>query len=212
VAFNIMSKKRGLSRDEKKDTILSIFRESKEPYAIQDIEKVASKRGVVLQTVKDIVLELVDDGDVLSDKIGVTTFYWSFPSEAVNKRKKDIEKYTEESKMLMRRREELEADLPDLQKGREQTPERAEKLARLETVRSEIGKMREELRQFAENDPAVVDAMEVDIKAATDAANRWTDNIFSLRSWAVGAMNVDKATFDQNFGLPGDFDYYEPKQ
>lgn len=39
----------------------------------------------VLQTVKDIVLELVDDNDVLSDKIGVTTFYWSFPSEAVNK-------------------------------------------------------------------------------------------------------------------------------
>lgn len=39
----------------------------------------------MLQTVKDIVLELVADGDVLSDKIGVTTFYWSFPSEAVNK-------------------------------------------------------------------------------------------------------------------------------
>lgn len=31
------------------------------------------------------MLELVADGDVLADKIGVTTFYWSFPSEAVNK-------------------------------------------------------------------------------------------------------------------------------
>jgi len=35
--------------------------------------------------VKDVVQELVADGEVLSDKIGVTTFYWSFPSEAINK-------------------------------------------------------------------------------------------------------------------------------
>lgn len=41
-----MSKKRGLSRDEKKETIIGIFRETKEPYAIQDMEKVAAKKGV----------------------------------------------------------------------------------------------------------------------------------------------------------------------
>lgn len=82
---------------------------------------------------KDIVLELVSDNDVMSDKIGVTTFYWSFPSEAVNKvalrrlfshflqRKKDIEKYSEEVKSLKRRREELEEDYPNLKQGREET-------------------------------------------------------------------------------------------
>ena len=36
-------------REPEQDTIISIFRESKEPYAIQDIEKVAAKRGVGAQ-------------------------------------------------------------------------------------------------------------------------------------------------------------------
>lgn len=47
------SKKRGLSRDEKKDTIITIFRETKEPYAMPDMEKAASKRGVGTRSVLD---------------------------------------------------------------------------------------------------------------------------------------------------------------
>lgn len=89
--------RRGLSREEKKVIILDILRGTLEPYAIQELEKKASKRGVgiqipfplylipVLQTVKDIVLELEADGDITADKIGVTTFYWSFPSDACEK-------------------------------------------------------------------------------------------------------------------------------
>lgn len=38
----------------------------------------------VVQTVKEIVQELADDGELLFDKIGVTTFYWSFPSQVAN--------------------------------------------------------------------------------------------------------------------------------
>jgi len=204
-----MSKKRGLSRDEKKDTIMAIFRETKEPFAIQDMEKVASKRGVVLQTVKDIVIELVSDGEVNSDKIGVTTFYWAFPSEAINKRKKDVEKYTEEIVSLKRRRSELNEELGPLKEGREETPERAEKIRRLDGLKGDIGQMKEELRQLAENDPAIVDAMELDVKAATEAANRWTDNIFTLRKWAMDKHNMEKASFNTQFQIPPDLDYYE---
>lgn len=36
----------------------------------------------VLQTVKDIVQSLVDDGLVDTDKVGSSVFFWAFPSKA----------------------------------------------------------------------------------------------------------------------------------
>ena len=81
--------KRGLSREGKRDIILNLLRESKEPYTIPEIENKASQLGVVRQTVKEITIELANDGLCENDKIGTTTYYWSFPSAAFNKVRPD---------------------------------------------------------------------------------------------------------------------------
>jgi hypothetical protein len=47
-----MSKKKGMSAEEKKTVILSIYHEQKVPFNLKEIEGLASKRRVVLQTVK----------------------------------------------------------------------------------------------------------------------------------------------------------------
>lgn len=44
--------KKGLSIDEKRDKILSIYHSSKSIFNLKEIEKSASKQGVVSQTVK----------------------------------------------------------------------------------------------------------------------------------------------------------------
>ena len=47
-----MSKKRkGLSGDEKRDAILRVYHEQMQPFNLKEIENLASKAGVVLQTV-----------------------------------------------------------------------------------------------------------------------------------------------------------------
>lgn len=99
--------------------------------------------------------------------------------------------------------------------------------------------MKDELRQFAENDPAVLDAMgtlsrtfllylppnrarrqdgyrrcqPLDWSAPLlpSRAHPSPDNIFTLRSWAADKFNVEKTEFNKNFAIPADFDYYEPK-
>ncbi len=48
---------------------------------VQDVEKVAAKEGVVLQSVKDVLLGLVADDAVHEERIGASKYYWSFPSE-----------------------------------------------------------------------------------------------------------------------------------
>jgi hypothetical protein len=77
--------KRGLSRQEKKDIIVKLLRDSKEPYALPDLENKASQLGVVRQTVKEIIQEIASEGLCDMDKIGTTIFFWSFPSAAFNR-------------------------------------------------------------------------------------------------------------------------------
>jgi hypothetical protein len=50
-----MSKKKGMSAEEKRTVILGIYHEEKVPFNLKEIEVLASKRRVVLQTVKGVV-------------------------------------------------------------------------------------------------------------------------------------------------------------
>ena len=51
----------------------------------QDVEKLAPKKGVIVQSVKEVLQALVDDSVLHQDKIGISNFFWSFPSEAAVK-------------------------------------------------------------------------------------------------------------------------------
>ena len=42
----------------------------------QDVEKLAAKEGVVLQTVKEVLQSLVDDDMVHQDRIGASNYFW----------------------------------------------------------------------------------------------------------------------------------------
>ena len=64
-----MSKRKGKSLDEKRATVLAVYHEFKTPFNLKEIESIASKRGVVQQTIKDVNQSLVDDFMVQSDKV-----------------------------------------------------------------------------------------------------------------------------------------------
>lgn len=42
-----------------------------------------------------------------------------------------------------------------------------------------------------------------------EAANRWTDNVFSTKSWCKKKLNCEDSVLDKQFGIPSDFDYLE---
>jgi len=48
-------KKRGMSLEDKRANILEIFHESKSVFLLKDIEKLGSKKGVVFQSIKDVL-------------------------------------------------------------------------------------------------------------------------------------------------------------
>ncbi|BBN19155.1 hypothetical protein MPTK1_8g08290 [Marchantia polymorpha subsp. ruderalis] len=111
-----MSKKRGLSLEEKREQMLQIFYESQGFYQLKDLEKLGPKKGVISQSVKDVVQSLVDDDLVFKDKIGTSVYFWSLSSRAGNQ--------------LRQVRMKLETELEAAKKNAKQTCKHNESLRR----------------------------------------------------------------------------------
>lgn len=59
------------------------FMEKKDFFQLKDLEKMLPKeKGIVQQTVKDVLQSLVSDRLVNCEKIGTSNYFWSFPSTA----------------------------------------------------------------------------------------------------------------------------------
>lgn len=55
----------------------------KEVFQLKELEKIAPKeKGIVIQSVKEVLQMLVDDGLVETDKIGTLACFWAFPTKA----------------------------------------------------------------------------------------------------------------------------------
>eukprot|EP00455_Lapot_gusevi_P009256 TRINITY_DN14134_c0_g1_i1.p2 TRINITY_DN14134_c0_g1~~TRINITY_DN14134_c0_g1_i1.p2 ORF type:complete len:110 (-),score=14.21 TRINITY_DN14134_c0_g1_i1:253-558(-) len=94
--------------------------------------------------------------------------------------------------------------------GREDTPERRAKLARLDDVKKQIAQVDAQLQQYAQVDPQRLQQMAQATRVCKDSANRWTDNVFILKKYYQGKMySLTNKEFFGYFGLPEDFDYLE---
>ncbi|XP_057520016.1 meiotic nuclear division protein 1 homolog isoform X1 [Amaranthus tricolor] len=207
-----MSKKRGLSLEEKREKMLQIFYDSQDFFLLKELEKMGPKKGVISQSVKDVVQSLVDDDLVLKDKIGSSIYFWSLPSTAGNQLRNVSRKLESDLHASKKRYAELVEQFDSLKKGREESDERAEALSELNAVELKHKELKEELAQYADNDPAALETMKKAIEVSYSAANRWTDNIFTLQQWCTKNFPQAREQLEQMYqeaGITDDFDYVE---
>ncbi|XP_047272203.1 meiotic nuclear division protein 1 homolog isoform X3 [Homo sapiens] len=99
-----MSKKKGLSAEEKRTRMMEIFSETKDVFQLKDLEKIAPKeKGITAMSVKEVLQSLVDDGMVDCERIGTSNYYWAFPSKALHARKHKLEVLESQMKKLRHR-------------------------------------------------------------------------------------------------------------
>ncbi|KAL3829954.1 hypothetical protein ACJIZ3_018756 [Penstemon smallii] len=207
-----MSKKRGLSLDEKREKMLQIFYESQDFFLLKELEKSGPKKGVISQSVKDVIQSLVDDDLVFKDKIGTSVYFWSLPSCAGNQLRNIQKKLDSDLQSCKKRYVEVIDQCNVLKKGREESDEREEALAELKAIEYKYNELKAEMGQYADNDPATIEAMKEAIEVAHASANRWTDNIFTLRQWCSNNFPQAKEQLDHLYnevGITDDFDYLE---
>ena len=159
---------------------------------------------------------LVDDGLVDKEKIGGTNYFWSFPG----KRDRMLQLQHEETLVNIERLKEqiteANAKLADAKRGREEEEDgdnkensRASKLARLAELEQSNKKAQVELEKLQQNDPQMLADLEKELKLVTEAANRWTDNIFACKSYLTKKRGMSSKEACRILGITTDFDYPE---
>ena len=207
-----MSKKRGLSVDEKRSRLLEVFHESGEVFVLKEVEKLGVKKGITPQSIKDILQSLIDDDLVHQEKIGSANYFWSFPSEAsvlleieMTKTQQTLEKHRTEKR-------DIEERLANERTGREDSETRQEKQRQMEELDDDVHRLTTEIEAYRDHDPEVLAQLHRGVDQAKSSANRWLDNIFALQSWCrrqfPGMEGEVKKLFEQN-GIQDDVDYID---
>ncbi|TKS68445.1 Meiotic nuclear division protein 1 -like protein [Collichthys lucidus] len=205
-----MSKKKGLSLEEKRTRMMEIFFESKDVFQLKDIEKIAPKtKGIAPMTVKDVLQSLVDDNMVDCERVGTSNYYWAFPSKTLHARKHKLEELQKQTSQAKQRKVTLEQAVEKAKVGRQDTKERSALLKQLKALREERTQLQAELEKYRECDPEVIEQMRKSNVVAKDAVTRWTDNIFSIKSWTKKKFAFDDGRINKAFGIPEDFDYMD---
>ena len=160
-----------------------------------------------MNTCKDVLLALVDDGLVDSEKIGTSVYYWALPSKALATKRNTCEKVENEFKSETARNLELKQRVENLVTDEDDSERRAELMNNMQELSDMKKKILAELDAYAKNDPELVTKMRAGIVLAKTSCNRWIENIFSLKSWMKNKFRVEEKVIDKQFEIPSDLDY-----
>ncbi|GAB1597869.1 meiotic nuclear division protein 1 homolog [Argonauta hians] len=203
-----MSKKRGLSVEEKRSRMMEFFFEKKDFFQLKELEKQCQKeKGITSMSVKEILTSLVDDGMVDTDKIGTSVYFWAFPSKASQTMQKKINDLNKKIETSLSRKVTLEKLVEDSKSKRQDNEERDNILKELSEKKQENQVLISEIERYQECDPDVIEGVKEQVVAAKETINRWTDNIFSTKSWIKRKFAFEDTLIDKQFGIPEDFDY-----
>ncbi|KAH8119323.1 meiotic nuclear division protein 1 [Phellopilus nigrolimitatus] len=198
---------RGLSAEEKRVRLIEIFHETKDFFQLKELEKLGPKmKGIVSQTVKEVLQGLVDDGLVQADKIGASNFFWSFPSERGALMNSRLNTAKETRSNLETQLKEIQATIVAEKEARPDSAQRASALAELSAIKSRLTELEKELSQYGSCDPAKIEAKRRAESLAREAAIRWTDNVALLMSYFTRQTGASSADIRQYLGIGEDFE------
>lgn len=131
---------------------------------------------------------------VLSRQIGGSNYFWSFPAKKDRLAQIQHQQTLAQIEKLQGELGEATAQLADAKRGREEDGEggRAAKLARLATMAKECVSLEQEYEKLKENDPKFLADLEKELDLVTQAANRWTDNIFNCQQYLIKKKQMQK--------------------
>ncbi|RLN14024.1 hypothetical protein BBJ28_00013638 [Nothophytophthora sp. Chile5] len=140
---------------EKRERVLKIYHDSKDVFNLKEVEKLGSKAGVVLQTVKDVNQALVDDALVDCDKIGSGNYFWSFPSKLSQSRRRKLVELEQRQRATQEKLDRVTRSINEQKELRTES-----KLRRLTEQRAKVEALRSKVQHLAENDPEILGQLE----------------------------------------------------
>ncbi|KAL7305770.1 meiotic nuclear division protein 1 homolog [Trichogramma pretiosum] len=204
-----MSKRKRVTADEKRTRMLGYFHEKKEFFTLKELESNLPKEcGIIQQAVQSVLQALVDDGLVHSDKIGTSVYFWSFPGEKIPQLENQIAECGKNIMVLESKLERLKLEVQKEEKN-EDFEKTKLLIQEIEELTSKESELKKQISKFSDADPEVIAEINKKAKFFKDAANTWTDNIFSLKTWCNNKFNIEESALNKQFKIPEDLDYVE---
>ena len=178
----------------------------------QEVEKLAAKRGVTIQSVKEVLQGLCDDDLVCMEKVGIQNVFWSFPSATSVKLEAETAKLKTALEALAKEEEEAKGRLEEERLVKGDCPERGALEARLGEVQGRVHAKKRELEKFSATDPERFETLKRLKVSTRDGANRWVDNLFVIEKWLRTQFNMEKKSIQEFFahqGVPRELEYVE---
>lgn len=158
-----MPKRKGLCLEEKRVRLLQIFHEKKDFFQLKELEKIAPKeKGIIAQSVKDVLQSLVDDGMVDTDKIGSSVYFWAYPSQAHNLKKKKLDEFENKLEHLQLKLNDARKALAEAKQNRKDNAERQNALAKIEKLNEIKNELESKLKTYKDCDPSFIQKLKAD--------------------------------------------------
>jgi len=168
----------------------------------------AAKAGIAAGSIPDVHQSLIDDGLVDKEKIGGSNYCWSFKSKKDYMTQKNHQATLDAIQELKPKVEEAMAQLADVKRGREEDDigTRTKQLQQLKDMTQRRSALEAEIESLKENDPSALSDLEKEFQLVTQAAHRWTDNIFECKSYLMKKRGIDKKQANKMLGITDNFD------
>ena len=217
-----MSKKKGLSIEEKIVKVEEYFHQHQVPFTMKELMVVIPKaKGVIYQSVEECVELLVSENRVQCEKIGVSTFYWYFEVSSTDKAAAKCDslkqkKATLSTQLLEKTRQCSQgwAYLGLSERFDPSTVLTSLSLKQLDEYRAQLLEINElihsrkqSIESLADQDPHITERLAEIRNYAHGAVNRWTDNVFLLEEAVCKSISVSRCELRSAFGTPSNLQY-----
>ena len=204
---------KGVSAAEKKQRMLALFRDSKEVFTKKEIESRASKAGIISNAVEGVLKELVGDDLVREEKVGISTYWWSFPGEDAAKKRRELSELQAAVAELKPKYEQLQsqqAAAAAAAAGGEGETQGIEDLERsIDDLRTRQKAAADELTKMSKAGEQDWAARKADLPVLLEGANRWTDNVWTAQKYLTDKFGMEPKQVASMLHMKSDFDYVE---
>lgn len=171
-------KKKGLTFEEKRQRMMTIFIEDKSFLHYKEIEKTALKKGIAYPSIKDVLDSLLGDDMVELEKVGNSSYYFSLPSKMINAKKTKLINSKTEIERLILENQNLTQNIKEQKNLRKETNSYIEKKAILESLNMDINMLDKDLKQYDMNDPVKYKLYNDDNKILENCFDILSDGIY----------------------------------
>lgn len=197
-----------LTLDQKRQRLLEYMVKSDSVFLLKELEKSCpEKLGIVSQTVKEVLESLVNDNLVEGEKVGISTYFWIFPSKEFLKLSTKTKELDDEIESLRVENEEVSLRISNTEKVKGDSEEREILEKKFRNLSIEKKSLEEKIGSLTSFSIDTFKELEGKLGVMKDMVNVYTDNVFELVSRMQG-LRPDMKTDDiyKHFGIPEDFD------